>query len=236
MRYSQALSEGELKRLPRLLRGEFPRALEESDYRFDMEVGVGSTPAMPKPHVVDKGYKLFAKTDEKFVIARGNSIALVYMAPYPGWDVFVQSADFVFNTIRAKLGFRPVNRIGLRYINRLDVPLRAEDQGVETAAYLRMGVGLPDIGLIAKAKNFQGIVDVDLPQEKLWARVQAATTEPALIGYVSLVLDIDLIADQELPRKEDELWILISRMREVKNTIFENCVTDASRKLFGAPS
>lgn len=239
MRYGRPLSEGEVKRIPRLLSSEFPKAKEEYDVELQMQLASPAAlsdpqPTPPKPKIVGRGYRLFDSADQKIVVARSSLTIFSCLAPYPGWDSFAHSAKFVFDTLRQKLGFRPLTKVGLRYLNRLDIPLPPSGEKLEPADYLAMSAALPDPGMAKALRAFQLVIDVDLTHDNLWARIQAATALPALIDHGALLLDIDVMADHDVPQKEEDLWSLVSRMRDAKNTIFESCVTDTARKLFGA--
>jgi len=98
--------------------------------------------------------------------------------------------------------------------------------------YMSAGVALPAMTISSAMRGFQAITEIELNHDKLVARVTTATAIPALINHASLLLDIDVIADQSVPQKETEFWALIERMRESKNIIFEGCVTDRARALF----
>jgi len=60
----------------------------------------------------------------------------------------------------------------------------------------------------------------------------ALLTPPPIPKYVSLLLDFDVFRTADLPRKEDDLWHLVETGRDIKNGIFEACITDEARKLF----
>lgn len=53
-----------------------------------------------------------------------------------------------------------------------------------------------------------------------------------LVGFTSLLLDIDISRDINLPKKDDAIWELLDQIRSHKNSIFEKCITDRSRALF----
>lgn len=97
-----------------------------------------------------------------------------------------------------------------------------------------LGPALPNIPIFPTVRTYQLVADIDLRVDQLVARVQAATLEPALINHASLLLDIDIMAQHHVPQKINELWELVSRMRQAKNEIFEACVTEKARQLFGA--
>ena len=62
--------------------------------------------------------------------------------------------------------------------------------------------------------------------------MNAATVQSPLIDHVSLLLDIDLFKDQNVPQKDNEVWELFSHLHRQKNKIFEAFITDKARELF----
>jgi uncharacterized protein (TIGR04255 family) len=55
---------------------------------------------------------------------------------------------------------------------------------------------------------------------------------PPLLNHVSLLLDIDVFCTEQIPSNEAELWRMIDHAGPIKNRVFEQCITNESRKLF----
>lgn len=238
LRYDSAFTGAELSRISRLLQRRYPKSQPEVDLQLAVEIKGANDPAMATSNarrdVVDKGVRLLSDDDHRIVITRTKSVLFAHQAPYPGWDVFLAEARAIFDTMREKLGFRRVSFVGLRYTNRIDVPLGASQETVVPGDYLIAGPALPNIPIFPAVRMYQLVADVDLGMDRLVARIQAATLPPALINHASLLLDIDIIGQHDVPQKPDEFWELVGRMRQAKNEIFEACVTDNARQLFGA--
>ncbi|MBN9088084.1 MAG: TIGR04255 family protein [Reyranella sp.] len=236
LRYGSALTDAELNRLPKLLQGTYPKSKPEADIELAVEIGKDgpATATQAHPNTIDTGARLISSDDQRTVITRSRSILFAYQAPYPGWDQFLAEAREVFDTVREKLGYRQLASVGLRYTNRIDVPLGASQETVVPGDYMVLGPALPNIPIFPTVRTYQLVADIDLRVDQLVARVQAATLEPALINHASLLLDIDIMAQHHVPQKINELWELVSRMRQAKNEIFEACVTEKARQLFGA--
>jgi uncharacterized protein (TIGR04255 family) len=238
LRYGSALTDAELNRIPKLLQRTYPKSKPEADIELAFEIKNskdGSAAAsQARPSTVDKGARLLSDDDQRIVITRSRSILFAYEAPYPGWDQFLSEAQKVFDTVREKLGYRQVASVGLRYTNRIDVPLGASQETVVPGDYMVVGPTLPNIPISPAVRTYQLVADVDLHVDRLVGRIQAATLEAALINHASLLLDIDITAQHDVPQKPDELWKLVGRMRLAKNEIFEACVTEKARQLFGA--
>jgi uncharacterized protein (TIGR04255 family) len=238
LRYGSAFTGVELTRISRLLQRRYPKSQPEIDFQLAVKIEAANDRATAasnaRPDVVDKGVRLLSDDDQRIVITRTKSILFAHQAPYPGWDLFLTEARAIFDTVREKLGFRQVSFVGLRYTNRIDVPLGASQETVVPGDYLIAGPALPNIPISPAVRMYQLVADVDLRMDRLVARIQAATLPPALINHASLLLDIDIIGQHDVPQKPDEFWELVGRMRQAKNEIFEACITDNARQLFGA--
>jgi uncharacterized protein (TIGR04255 family) len=55
---------------------------------------------------------------------------------------------------------------------------------------------------------------------------------PPLVNHFSIMLDIDVSQQFDLPQRDDDLHGLLSQMRDEKNRVFEACITDTARELF----
>jgi uncharacterized protein (TIGR04255 family) len=234
LRYGSALTDADLARLTRLLQPSYPKAKPEEDVHVAVQIKDGVPSSSQTATAVDKGARLLSDDDLRVVVTRTQTILFAYQAPYPGWDHFFAQAREIFDTVRDKLGYRQVTTVGLRYTNRIDVPLGASQETVIPGDYMVVGPALPNISISSAVRAYQLVADVELRTDGLAARIQAATLEPALIHHASLLLDVDIMATHDVPQKSDDLWALVARMRQAKNEIFEACITDRARQLFGA--
>ena len=55
---------------------------------------------------------------------------------------------------------------------------------------------------------------------------------PPTPAVVSVVLDLDLFRNTNLPQAEDGIWACFEQLRLRKNAAFEACITDAMRERF----
>jgi uncharacterized protein (TIGR04255 family) len=231
-RYGTPFDNGALKRIPRLLKSGYPNAKPERDFQLNIEMNPTENQVRnTQANVVDEGVRLTSTNDDRTIIVRKRSIAFAWLAPYPGWDAYFPAACEVFETVREKTGVRQVISIGLRYINRIDIPTAA-GTSIFPSHYLNFGAGLPSIDVFRALNAIDLGVEMALKRDGVVARMNAATAAPVLIDHVSLLLDIDIIASLISPKVDDQ-WSLVADMRDYKNQIFEACITDKSRELFG---
>lgn len=232
VRYKSPLTDGELKRIPHLLASEYPKSKDENEFQLKFRIEKGVPTGTPQPERINHGARMLSANDQRILITRQSMVLYAYQAPYQGWDEFVAGARLVLDTLRDKLGYKEMSSIGLRYVNRIDIPL-AEGTPYYPTDYLLAGVAMPANAAVKSLSIFQSTAECELNHDKLVARVVSATAEPALINHAALLFDIDIIAQVEVPKRTDELWALLDRMRNAKNAIFETSVTDKARQLFG---
>jgi uncharacterized protein (TIGR04255 family) len=153
-------------------------------------------------------------------------------APYEGWDKLIAQAKINWSTVAKATGIKTVRRVGIRYINRIDIPLNGE-AAVKLSDYLSF---LPNISPISEEPMTEFTLLVTrLTSNPNWtARIISTLVPPVLINHISVLFDIDLFRDRDIASKEQELWEQIEEVRALKNDIFERYLTPNSRALFNA--
>lgn len=150
------------------------------------------------------------------------------LAPYPGWESFFARFARDWKTWKKVAGYRSITRIGVRFINRIDIPIT--EGIVEEAEYMNVFPRLPDsfgplAGYGVQARTPIRDIECNLT-------VNSAAVPSPLIGHGSFVLDIDIAREANVPQSDHEITNLLGRVRIKKNEIFEACVTDKARELF----
>ena len=73
---------------------------------------------------------------------------------------------------------------------------------------------------------------VPLRKDGLKLVLNAGSTQSPVIGSQSLILDLDISRDLDLPANDADLWAFINLIRDHKNEVFEACITDKTRAFF----
>ena len=164
------------------------------------------------------------------VVVRTNSLAVARLAPYQGWDKFKDAAFSCWTIWRSVIGNRKLARLGVRYVNRLDIPtdvtgITHEDE------FLQFSPRVP-LELIPTMNTYAMQITASLGADNCSLSLNSGTAISPLINHFGLLLDIDISCENNLPPREEELWNLVEKMRGHKNRIFEGVITEKSRELF----
>lgn len=157
-----------------------------------------------------------------------NNIANSQLAPYTGWDNFINRFQRDFSTWKKIVGFKEIKHIGVRYINRIDMP--SESGIVEHETYLNLYPAVPRI--ISPIFNQAVQVMSELPDIKSVVRINSAMVQSPLPEHISIIIDQDIIRTFEPPQNEESILEYLNEVRHKKNDIFESCITDRARELF----
>lgn len=177
------------------------------------------------------GARLSSRDRAEVALCRPSQFVCSRLAPYTTWENFRDRAQDEWKIWKSAVGPVEVRRIGLRYVNRIDVPGAAFEVGLRTEDYLNFAPRLPE-GPDVHISGYAMQVVRPLGTDSLKLIINSATLPSPLVGYGSLGLDIDVFRDEGVPRRDDEIWSLFEKMRIQKNLIFESCITDRARELF----
>jgi uncharacterized protein (TIGR04255 family) len=174
-------------------------------------------------------YRRFAADNQEMAILSPQSLVLSQLPLYPGWDIFLGRFRRDWTIWKRAAGHREIARVGLRYINRIDIP--STEDILRQDRYLNIYGESPDsLGptltysaqLLFPYLNGKGNVLINT----------IPVFPPPLVNHFSIMLDIDVSQQFDLPQRDDDLHGLLSQMRDEKNRVFEACITDTARELF----
>lgn len=166
--------------------------------------------------------------DEKWVFQpQLEGFTLSRLAPYERWELLRDEARRLWQLYREVARPRAIVRVAVRYINRIDLPLPAEDLKEFLLTVPEIAQGLP--------QHLAGfLMQVTLPMEDIQstALISEVMIEPAMSGVASIVLDFDLFRTAELPNDGMAVWDVLDLLHARENELFEGCITDKTREMF----
>jgi uncharacterized protein (TIGR04255 family) len=177
------------------------------------------------------GLKLSSADRADVVLLRPFSLTTSRLAPYTGWEDLRDRAVETWSLWKKTAGFTPLARIGVRYLNRIDV--RDEGGPISVDDFILVTPRLPERDW-PPMTNFAIQVTRPLGLDDCFVILNAGSVPSPLLDTFSFLLDIDIYRETDLPMKDKELWELVERVRAHKNEMFELCITDRARELFNA--
>jgi uncharacterized protein (TIGR04255 family) len=189
-----------------------------------MQIGPQVSATAGSQHI---GYLFRNRDGTQMYQARLDSFTMSRLAPYENWNALRDEARRLWDLYRSVAKPSKLNRLAVRYINRIDIPLPLKDFKDYLRTVPEVSPDLPQ-GL---AGYFMQLA-IPLEDIKSLALINETIIEPASQNIVSVVLDIDICRTTDLPADEKDIWACFEQLRFCKNQVFEACITDPTRELF----
>jgi uncharacterized protein (TIGR04255 family) len=193
-----------------------------------VEISVAAGPGGIEQQVVTTDRMQFLREDEKALIQVGpNLLAVNHLKPYPTWQEFLPLIRQGFDAYLEVANPKSIQRVGLRYINRIEIP----GQRIQLEDYFEfrpfIGPNLPqDFGPF--------IVGIQVPytDSRDMLRLQVANAAAETPDIVAIMLDLDYFLAQPGGVSKEQVfqWIEVAHSRVEE--VFEACITDRLRQMF----
>ncbi|MGA3041733.1 MAG: TIGR04255 family protein [Bryobacteraceae bacterium] len=174
------------------------------------------------------GYRFLNNDGNRIVLVRRDGLAFSWLAPYDRWESFRTEARRVWEIYSAVLNPTELTRIGVRYVNRIDIPV-GPGQGIELDDYFRTGARIaPELPQQLDAYFIR--LQMRLSSLKGNLIITQTAVQPPSPLTVSTLLDIDAVVSG-VPVDAATAWEIVDDLRAEKNLAFESCITDRVRDL-----
>jgi uncharacterized protein (TIGR04255 family) len=223
--FSEAVDLQDVAEFADSLSKDYPTKNERADITAQVDVASGKMEA----DIKKVGFELRDGEGSKVVIAQTSSVAFSQLAPYPGWDEYSGWLMTGFSKLHKITGPRKLSRIGLRFINRLDIPF------ISGLAHIESYINVYPRSLTYGGDNFTRYLvafsrDVEGTENKF--NIMVGSTESPVPLYAGVHLDIDAYSELEIAFNLKQVNAKLNDLRHVKNTVFEQTITDEARKIF----
>lgn len=199
-------------RTQRILQGKL-EATAGQPAAFNFQEGVG------RIQLVD--------ADAKRLVSLGPDLLSVHvLRPYEGWDKFRPRANFALTAYREVAGVNSMSRIGLRYVNKIVVPVRE----FELYDYFNCAPPSPE-GLPEQMASFLTRVEYVYNDGRKLIVTFASIEAPQ--GASAFLLDLDGVWEgQGIPI--DAAMSIVDELHGRVGAAFERLITDKLRGVFDA--
>ncbi|MBE0503181.1 MAG: TIGR04255 family protein [Desulfuromonadales bacterium] len=199
------------------------------EVRFD-----GEKP--PEPVMINMGWKgaRFQSSDQKN-IAQFNRDGFVFsrLAPYQDWQSFSQEGKSLWSVFKEIADPATIGRIGLRFINRIELPPGELDieQYLRNAPAPPANLDLPFLGFMHQ----ETLVAPGHPYAINLIRTIQPPQNPSVTG-IAVILDIDVFTiesiAQPVENDDNKLAHSLHEMRWLKDKAFFGSITESGLERF----
>lgn len=172
------------------------------------------------------GWRCESADGAEVVLIRTDGFSVARLADYPGWEKFCERFLELWEEYRQTVAPPEIQRVGLRYINDLRLPL---SESFNFDDWLT-STPRPPAGLPPALVDFMVQMTVPTSAEGTTVHVTQATDSGARSEtMLPVVIDIDVCTEcihASDDRAGDLLASTLSEMRELKNRVFFGLITE----------
>ena len=218
-----ALDENAIARIKPVWQEDYPNQQLAREQSLELHLGLDRLDARSTP----VGHKLITRSQDGKNLAQlgPRFLAVNRLKPYLGWEEsFRDTITARLHDVRTLYSFERVERIGLRYINRIDVPAKPVRWSDWLAVKLPVPGNLGDMG-----GTFQFHLEQTL-SDHLQAKVNWVCLPTPAEAVTSFILDIDVIWRGTVGA--DALGPVLESVHAPHRDLFEGYLLDKTRRLF----
>jgi len=210
----------ELATLPSDLREEYPKCEQIFTQKFDFQIQEG----LLKSKTVAQnpaGFKFTSRDGKNVVQFKTDGFVFSRLKPYDTWESMSHESRKLWQAYVKLAKPQTIVRVATRYINRIMLPLPIGDFGDYLTEPPRVPETLPQgiSGFLSRVVMYEPELDVSA----IFTQAMEQSTNDRV---VPIVVDIDVFQDQQYDVSGSEYWDLLGQMREFKNRIFFEAITE----------
>ncbi|MGO8673024.1 MAG: TIGR04255 family protein [Capsulimonadaceae bacterium] len=206
---------------------EYPNTQDLHDFSVGWQVQAGQEPVVLQKSAASVGRILSSSDTLDVVNIRPNLFTYSRLKPYQSWSKFKSEARSLWCRYIDMAAPLEVTRVALRYVNRLVFPFPFAD----IRDYMRT---IPAVASEIDGAMSSYVLRIVLSQPNGVESIVTQVVEPVVHGASEAVtvLDIDVFSQQTFDPRGEDLWLFTDVLRDRKNQVFFNSLTDKTMELF----
>ena len=211
-------------RLYERLREDFPETQSHSSLHFKVDADEQRV-----AQVSEERARFVRRDGTALVQVAQHLLAVNHLRPYPGWADYRRLVGDTLSVYRKVAAPDALERLGLRYINRIAVPF--DEQDFTLNDYIKAVPQVPEAIPRRLYRHFMRLeVAFDTPPGILL--LQSGSMPPDEDGQIPLVLDIEFATKEGEAPALDACAEWLDGAHEQVSRAFEACLGEKSRPLF----
>jgi len=206
------------------IKGRFPVAKKGNFHEVSVKIDIKEN----KKDLIDNAreFDRFFSVDERSLVQiDGNKLSIHRLKPYTSWQEFFSAIELVFNTYLGVTKIKSIQRIGLRYINAIEMGSSFEIEKYfnlrpNIVAELPQNISDFNAGVVFVMEN--GIDGVKAQLSNQWLSHNKQR----------VVLDLDYFLGKPDVVKIEEVLNWLKVAHQALENIFETVITEKTKSLF----
>jgi uncharacterized protein (TIGR04255 family) len=201
LRFATPIDPDDIAKVSADLRSFYPLQHAITDVRVHLNLPSGPQAVTTAHPIETHGNRLSTENQDQIDLVWPQVFTCTQLAPYPGWDTFFQRFCRDWGVWKRTLGYRRITRIGVRYINRIDIP--ATVSIVEHEEYLNVYPHVPEMfqGLTA----YSVVAQSRLSEIGCMLTLNSSSAPSPLLGHVAFIIDQDIFKEGDLPQNDNHI-------------------------------
>ena len=226
VRFSSPVEMAHMEAFHDLIRASYPVKQGHTKWQGEIQLNEGSVAQAVRQQA--RGF-LFRSADERRVVqARQDGFTFNWLKKYESWETLRNEARRQWEIYRDTFRPEAVMRLGLRYVNRIEIPLPFTDFREYVKTTPEVAAGVPQ-GLSAL------FMRLEIPDEArgLMGIITETFQVPVDDGKrLPFIFDIDVVRQATFEPNSPAIWEMFEKMREYKNEIFFYSMTERAFEMF----
>jgi uncharacterized protein (TIGR04255 family) len=221
----QPVSLSNLDQYHEKIKERFPEKQQRIAFKANIKLAPeGATAAIPTSE--PDGYLFRSTANNKIVQARLDGFTFNKLRPYENWEAFKSEAQELWDFYYQIAGSLRITRLALRYINRIEIPLPFKFKD-----YI---LTLPEVApsLPQAMSGFFMQLTIPNPDIEATAVINETIENVTDNQRLPLIFDIDVFREVNLIGNKPEMWAAFDQLRDFKNNVFFDSITEKTRGLF----
>jgi uncharacterized protein (TIGR04255 family) len=229
LRFAAAIEVDDITKVRAALKSLYPLQQPIRGIEVRLNVPPSGQQGVTTAHPIEThGNRLSTEDQTQIVLVWPSQFVFSQLAPYPGWDVFFERFCGDWGVWKRTLGYRKITRIGVRYINRIDIP--ATVPLIQHEEYLNIYPRLP--AEFDAVTAYSVVAQLPVSDIGCMLTLNSSSAPSPLLGHAAFIVDQDIAKEVDPPQNDDGIYALLNQIRAKKNEVFEACIKPRARELF----
>jgi uncharacterized protein (TIGR04255 family) len=221
----QDISLEHLGSLHTKIQQRYPEKHERVAFESSLELAFAEKQSVTRGTGKIDGYLFRSSIEGKVVQSRLDGFTFNKLRPYESWRLFSTEAKNMWDYYRDIAHPIRITRCSLRYINKIVIPFN-----VDIKDYFLTG---PEISHALPQTLRSFFMRLEVPNDKTDSSgIINMAAQPADESGFPVIFDIDVVRYIDISANDERLWSSFQELREFKNSLFFESLTDKAKEMF----